>query len=393
MDQRFLAATMAIAWAALPVLAQPANDQCANATVFAGPGSSPFTTFDATPDSVVGDTFCSPGGRPGVWFRYTPASTGLASVNVCGVAYATFLAVYDDCTTQRQWTCQGTTPTDCAPLVTPVTAGVDRYILVVCRDISLAGPGTLTITETAATPPGNDLCGNAIVASEGPTAFSTLNSTTQTGATCNPLAGPDVWFVYTPPQDCIARFTTALNFQLPRPALSILDECGGAELFCNSGDPNESYSRLTVALVGGEDYYIRYSAIGAYFRSDVLTIERFPTVTNDTCATASPVTEGTFGPYSTVGASTETASNCPFGQATSADIFFAYTASLTGFAFADLTTAENGWTLSAYDGCGGTLLDCNQTSNTQHGTVFFPVIESQTYILRVACRGLPASVE
>lgn len=385
--KRFLAAAGVVTLAAGSAMAQPANDLCANATPVAGPGVHAFTTFDATSDSVAGSTFCSPGGRPGVWFRYTPASTGLATLNVCGVPYATFLAVYDDCTTVRQWACHGTVPSDCAPFVTPITAGVDVYVLVVCRDPMLAGPGTLTITEATPTPPANDLCAGALAVGEGSTSFSTQNGTTQTGATCNALAGPDVWFVYTPPQDCIARFTTALNFQLLKPALSIFDECGGTELFCNSGDPNESYSRLTVPLTGGEDYFIRYSAIGAYFRSDTLTIERFPTVTNDTCLSAVPVTEGTFGPYSTVGATTDISSNCPFGQATSADIFFAYTASLSGFAFADLATAVNGWTLAAYDGCAGTLLDCNGTTSTQHGTVFFAVTANQTYILRVACRG------
>lgn len=71
-------------------LAQPANDNCANAIVVTD-GDHDFTTVDATMD---GPAACGSIGRD-IWYLYTPACDGTLTVETCGLAnYDTVLAAY-----------------------------------------------------------------------------------------------------------------------------------------------------------------------------------------------------------------------------------------------------------------------------------------------------------
>lgn len=77
-------------------LAQPANDSCA-ASRIVGEGTTPFSTIGATTD---GPSLCLVGGGElaDVWFRYTPAAGGVATVSTCGSgAYDSVLQIFTAC--------------------------------------------------------------------------------------------------------------------------------------------------------------------------------------------------------------------------------------------------------------------------------------------------------
>jgi len=77
--------------------AGPANNACGAATVISV-GSTPFTTVGATTDgpTEAGCNFCcsDPQVNQDVWYRYTAACTGQATVDLCDATFDSKVAVY-----------------------------------------------------------------------------------------------------------------------------------------------------------------------------------------------------------------------------------------------------------------------------------------------------------
>ncbi|MGQ0626771.1 MAG: hypothetical protein ACT4PL_01565, partial [Phycisphaerales bacterium] len=72
----------------------PANDACAMAEEISGTGSFAWDTTYALND---GTATCSFNSGKDVWFRYTPAESGLVTFDTCGALLDTVLSVFDVC--------------------------------------------------------------------------------------------------------------------------------------------------------------------------------------------------------------------------------------------------------------------------------------------------------
>lgn len=88
-----------LAFSTPALLAQPSNDNCANAIdIF--DGSTAFSTVNATTDGPAHSGSCQFDGQTyrDIWFRYTASCTGELSVSTCNTAqYDTDLVVYNGC--------------------------------------------------------------------------------------------------------------------------------------------------------------------------------------------------------------------------------------------------------------------------------------------------------
>jgi len=111
----------------------PGNDTCAGATPLAGGEIATTNTANATStgDPVPG---CQGSAGKGVWYTYTPASSGTVSISTCGSTFDTVLAVYTgSCGSLSPVICNDDNGPSCAGSQASVsfaaTAGTTYYIL------------------------------------------------------------------------------------------------------------------------------------------------------------------------------------------------------------------------------------------------------------------------
>lgn len=219
-----------VAWA------QPANDDCTDASV-ATLGSNPFDTYTATTDGMELDpAVCDPGYYGNdqiyndVWFTYTADCSGTLTISLCDSNYDTRIAVYDnlDCPADPHdvvacnddatfgscaWTLKSIVELD------NVATGETFLIRVGGFSSSSKGAGNMHITCSAPpVVPVNDDCAHAEEIPGGLTDIDTRLATTD-GAPLNRWVCDmgyfgdeqiynDIWFTYT--AECDGALTISL---------------------------------------------------------------------------------------------------------------------------------------------------------------------------------------
>ena len=125
----------------------PNHDSCEDATAIGEVTDLPFDTTLAMFDGA-GTCMAS----PNIWYCYTPACTGIATVSLCGSSYDTKLAVYDGCECDPLGTELGCEDDNCgvqSELQLAVFPGQEYLIEVGGYSID-AGPGILNVSCDAA---------------------------------------------------------------------------------------------------------------------------------------------------------------------------------------------------------------------------------------------------
>ncbi|MHC4687581.1 MAG: GEVED domain-containing protein [Planctomycetota bacterium] len=125
----------------------PANDYCQNAQPIGNVEALPFDTTEATVDG-----FADPDGcvrSPNIWYCYTAACTGQATISLCGSSFDTVLAVYRGCECYpQQHDLIGCNDDSCGPqsvLTIDVVIG-EQYLIEVGGFGSETGRGVLSIS-------------------------------------------------------------------------------------------------------------------------------------------------------------------------------------------------------------------------------------------------------
>jgi len=240
----------------------PPNDACASA-IAVGVGITPYDNLLATLDGP------SPCGLLGadVWFSFTPAVSGQASVTTCSAnrTYDTVLAVHTGgCGALALVGCNDDGPPSCPNAGVPfsgstvnfaATAGT-TYLLQVGGFNSATGSSDLTVSLVT-----QDSCAGAVAISgaSGTVATSTVGQTPDAPAGC--FATPDIWFAWTAPPGpggsatfsfCPAQGGSAGYDTV----LSMHTACGAAASACNDDFCGLS-SSITFAATGSTTYLIR----------------------------------------------------------------------------------------------------------------------------------------
>lgn len=258
----------------------PANDDFDNATVISAvPFRSVTSTVDATsaPDDPIS---CSNNGS--VWFQFTPATSGLVSVDTFGSSYDTVLSAYTGSRgslSQVPGACNDDTEGTQSRIVFSGTAGTTYHFLVAfcCGTGQSGGGGNLTLSASLATPPANDNFANAQVVAALPVNLSPELAAAsvepgEPASNCGSVTR-SVWYSFTPTED---RSVTAQETTFQFSVVSIYTGTAITnltELGCSTFQP------VTVRMTAGQTYFVRVGA----FNSGVSTVRV-------NLATAPPVT-------------------------------------------------------------------------------------------------------
>ncbi len=367
------------------------GDTCADALVV-GLGANAFDSTGNT-DSGFHDPSCvSRDGFEDIWFVYTAAQTGVATVSTCGSSFDTVLRVLEgpDCATL---TCLAGNDDACglaSQVEVPVVVGQQYLIQVEGWGSGQQGVGTLDISQSL----GED-CSDAITVANGVTPFNTTGYTDSGfyDPSCATQDGDgDIWFVYTASasgnttfETCGSDFDTVLRlFEGPDCAsLTCLD--GNDDACALSSGTNNWASRISPFLTDGNSYLIQVEGWGGGDQGafDLTISAPDPTPPNDECVDAIALGEGISGPFLTGGASLVDPFACGGGGAP--DIWFTYTPFVNGDFSINLCGSDYDTAMELFTGdCGAlTLLECNDDSCGLQSGVFYCGVAGETYTFRV----------
>ncbi|MBL8756939.1 MAG: hypothetical protein JNK35_00750, partial [Phycisphaerae bacterium] len=213
------------------------------------------------------------------------------------------------------------------------------------------------------------------------------------------LSGPD-WFgsgnPVPPPrpgvqaQTRLGTFNASGNFDNPQPsgALNVIEGVIGVSNLLNAGLGDLRGRQLTAITfqdrVDANGVAIPLGAGNRSFAILAVTAGGAAAPANDTCATATPITEGTYT-GSTGGAVGLEGASCGFADG--ADVWYRYTASTTGMARVSLCGSGFDTTVAVFSGsCGalGEFIACNDNFCDLSSRVDFSVVQGQQYLIRVA---------
>lgn len=251
-----------------------------------------------------------------------------------------------------------------------------------------AQQGVFTFSLSLALGPANDECAvpTPVVDGTNPLSgqFSNNLATDSPGFTATCAGGPagskDVWFQYLASATGTVVATTCTPIGLAAGSLAdtILEvyssTCvAGAPLACNDDDPAcGTGSTVSFAAVQGNVYNLRVAsksttAQGTFY----LTLS--PAPGNDECSAPTPLALGANGPFFHLGATTSV-NPAPTCAASNTDVWFSYTAPVSGTIRASTCGTNFDSTLAVYAGCGGTQVACDDNDATNRG----PCAVSQT---------------
>ena len=356
------------------------NDDCGSAQTVSD-GTTAFSTVGFTGSN---ESSCAGSGDTADgWYVYTASCTGEVTVSTCSDAtFDTSLAAFDGCG-GTELACNDDTA-GCSGNTSEITFDVisgTQYLIRIAGFSGATGTGNLTISCS----PVNDDCANAEPISDGTTAFSTVGYTGTNESSCAGTGDiADGWYIYT--ASCSGEVTVSTcsdaNFDT---TLSAFDGCGGTELACNDDTSgcDGSTSEITFSVISGNQYWIRIAGFNGATGSGNITISCV--VGNDDCANADPISDGTTA-FSTVGYGGTDETSCTFND--TADGWYVYTASCTGdVTVSTCSDADFDTALSAFDGCGGTELACNDDTAGCSGNtseITFSVTSGTQYWIRIA---------
>ncbi|HVP12989.1 MAG TPA: hypothetical protein VMV94_17575 [Phycisphaerae bacterium] len=182
---------------------QPVSDSCSGA-ITACPGTYSGSTAGKTVD---GSASCgTSSSTPDVWYKYTPASSGSLTLDLCASSYDTVVSVHTGCpgTSSNQVGCNddpgwfgacGWLPTPQSYLTVSVTANTTYYIRVSGSDgatgdfsMTLSGPACAAGDTTPPTP-------NPMTFASAPAPAGT-DSITMTATTATDLSSPPVSYFF-----------------------------------------------------------------------------------------------------------------------------------------------------------------------------------------------------
>lgn len=265
---RLAAAVAASIGAAVPLLAQPANNNCADALPIFN-GNTAFSTVGATTD---GPAACP--ATQDIWYLYTATGTGTTTLSTCGGAtYDTYLAAYNGstCPPGGQLACIDDSCGYQTTISFQTVTGAP-YLLRIGGFNGSTGPGTLTLTPaTGGGGPTNDLCASARIVNIGASPFTTLGAATDSPANCGGN-GNDVWFRYTAVTNSSLQVDTCAGTSFDTVAAVFTGACGSlTQVACND-DSCGQQSAMSIGIIAGTTYLISVGGHAGATGSGTLTL-------------------------------------------------------------------------------------------------------------------------
>ncbi|HMN42273.1 MAG TPA: GC-type dockerin domain-anchored protein [Phycisphaerales bacterium] len=395
--------------------AQPFNNFCQSAQ----PVVERLYDFDMTDGVNTSTSTCDAPGvsPPEIWFDYTPAATGTATVSTCGLGpYVPHLPVtltaFADCAGPQITCASGNCADGQSEISFPVLAAQHYYIRVASATSAFATGGIVfrVIADCPAAPPGapaNDCCSDATPITLGSWPFTTVNATRDfwSDYDLEYVDNPDVWFDFTAPASGFVKVRPGADSPADL-AVAVLDgSCAGREIACDCDNlvGDNSVRQLVFATLAGHHYLIRFRGI-AFDPADAFVSGHFSVTTatpppNDECINATPISGvGTFVYDNTLannsGPDDQIICDSYFGgPGLFQDVWFRWTSDLPAGQDAVISTVESPQIetkIAVYtDNCNvGEALDCNDrvSSFFSQSRVSFTPTPGASYLIRVGSR-------
>lgn len=292
------------------VQAQPVNDQCAGATPLVAGTPVNLNTVAAT---ALNDPTpaCQTDVGAGVWYTYTPTTTGPVTISTCGSSFDTVISVYtglcgalqplvNGCNDDNGPSCDG----EQASITFNGVAGT-VYRILIAGYSGATGTLTVTVNPTTNPPDGpvNDNCLGAILVSAGSTVTTDTTGATSTGdptPSCQPDSGAAVWYSFTPTatgpvtvSTCGSEFDTVLSVY-SGPCGTITPVAGACNDDNGPACAGEQAS-LTFNATAGTLYWFVVSGFSGATGNLTISVSgtNQPVGFNDECGQAIPMTAGT----------------------------------------------------------------------------------------------------
>ncbi len=355
-----------------------ANDTCAGAIALT-PGI--VYSMDTTGATSTGDPkpSCETNFGNGVWFTFTPSTSGFIIISTCESDFNTLLQVYTGscgaltpvsggCNDDDGFACSGDSSLARARFAG--TAGTTYRILVG----GYAGEvGNLSVMATVSSPPPNDTCAGAIALPPGVVHMMSTAGATSAGdstPSCQTDFANGVWFTFTPATNgnviittCGSDFDTAL--QVYTGGCGSLTPVNGG---CNDDDGPACGSDSSLASVSfpgtaATTYRILVGGYAGGFGNLSITAKVAPPPTNDSCTGAISMTAGVVYTMDTAGATSgsDPKANCQtnFGSG----VWYAFTPSSNGTVIISSCGSDFNTVLQVYTGSCGSLTPVNDGCN------------------------------
>ena len=385
-----------------PLFAQPANDNCANATsLIVGTECTPqnFTSIGATsePTTVAANPNCGLYSGGDVWFTFEVPASGDFRIQITSSGNNAQWALYSG-------SCGNFVQETCATVINQLNQNFNRddlanqtVYLRVWRFNNAAGIDfALCVREIER--PANDDCANAIALPVGTscipetftTEFATTESTSVVGnPSCSVFAGNDIWFSLEVP--------ASGNFRIQASGTSVQWElysgsCGAlSSVACASSNPqlNQNFIRPDLA---GTTLLLRAFRFNSTTAADYsFCVQEITPIANDNCINALglPVSaECTAQSFTTEFATSDppsTAPNPACGVYQGNDVWFTFDTPISGNFRIQMTTPGLNAQWQLYTGtCGNfTPVVCASATDQLSQNFANPSLGGQTLYLRV----------
>jgi len=343
--------------ATIAVYSSQPSDLCEGATTvaIAAPVSGSITPALGTETTVP----CAVSGLD-AFHRFTPAASGQYVFTTACDSFAPLLSLFSACPSfpgSAVLACSSAS-SSCvsgsgSTLAATLAAG-NTYLIRVAGLGSPAAFGNYILSVNPAAPI-NDQCSAANVISEGvPVSSSTLGATGIDLSSCGPADTRDVWFAFTPPTTGAYEVNTCGSALST--TLAIFSGCSGSQLACadvtgSFCGPSLQGAGLLLNLSAGVGYRIRVAGFNGDAGPFTLAATRAP-ARGDVCT--SPVT---LAQSIEVASTTTSASGTGFpgcAQPDAADIWYAFTPSVTRFYRFSTCGSPGPLALSLTTGCSST---------------------------------------
>ncbi len=368
----------------IPPAATPEAEACGDDTNGGCNGGGANQALSSLNTSIGGTFYASTATRDTDWYGFTVTAGTEITLNLFS-NIPSFCAIIDNpgCTivgAVSTGSCPSTMTACIGPGSYYIVALPSQFIDLPCGG-ALGNDYTLQISSISCSfvPPAGDDCSSPIVAVVGSNDFTNINAGTSFGeVTCGFGGAPftkDVFFSFVAPATDGYTFATCGSSAEFDTGIEVWDGCpdaGGNQLACNDDCPESTAfaSRVSADLTAGTTYIIRVGGWdGATGTTDLLISQGAPVgPANDNCADATVAIVGN-NPFDTNGSSTDgpnpTDASCgAFGAAFFNDVWFTFTAPTTGNFLVSLCSATWDTRLDIYDGCGGTIVVCNDDADS-----------------------------
>ena len=383
---------------ALPgiALAQPSNDECANALPLTVGGlndcSNALAVDLATATDSPNDPSCDvTATNYDVWFSFQAPATGSVLITITG-GTSVEGAIFSDCTQRDEFFCSSTAT---GKTVGGLVPG-DTYILNIWKDLNTSGTAFTVCLSTPPPGPANDLCANAAVlpvstsSACGNAAMGTTSGATITaGGTCTGTT-PDVWYTFTPTTTGGYALNVTEIFETGTGTTYVALYSGACGGLTQIGTSCTSTS-LQALLTANVTYYVsvRYTATnGTYVDFSLCGYELPAGPANDACTSPSvlPLSSSSACATPAMG-TTQSAVPSSVGacSSTTPDVWYTFTPPTSGGYAITVTSTFNSSTgvtyATLYSGTCGALTQFGTSCTTT--TVSAALTGGETYYVNV----------